>query len=450
MSPGLARVARVALVGLAVGLALHNLAMALLWDVGVRDAALDVAAAWKDVLLLVAVAAALAAAGSLPSLLWADRLALAYGTIVVLYWLVPQGWLDGEATARGELYALRHHLLPLGAYVLGRLLPLDRAWWRRLGLTLVGVACALSVWGLVDVYFVPLESWRDSGVPGWFGEQLGLAYECLSGLPENWILNTDEESPVRRLVSTFLSPLATAYTLVVVLVLLAAARPRRWTIVVGAVVYVGLLWTHTRAAFLALAAGLAVLALLRRSWAIGALAAGSLVVALAFVVVFPAIGPETSYTATELACLRENAAAEGSEAGGGALDPGESSTESHWRALRDGIRTVAEHPWGFGLGNAGVSASRTGADVKAGESTYTELGVDAGVLGLAAFAGWLVALAVALRRRSPWLTASIASVAVLGLQTDVIGIHWLSVVVFALAGAALRAAPGEPPPEDAL
>ena len=65
-------------------------------------------------------------------------------------------------------------------------------------------------------------------------------------------------------------------------------------------------------------------------------------------------------------------------------------------------------------------------------------------------AGWLVALFVAIRRRSPWLAASLAAVAVIGLQTDVIGIHWLSVVVFALAGAALRAAPGEPPPEDAL
>jgi hypothetical protein len=39
---------------------------------------------------------------------------------------------------------------------------------------------------------------------------------------------------------------------------------------------------------------------------------------------------------------------------------------------------------------------------------------------------------------------------VLGLQTDVIGIHWLSVVVFALAGSVLRTEPGEPPPEDAL
>ena len=31
---------------------------------------------------------------------------------IVLYWLIPQDVLGGEATARGELLALRHHLLP--------------------------------------------------------------------------------------------------------------------------------------------------------------------------------------------------------------------------------------------------------------------------------------------------------------------------------------------------
>jgi hypothetical protein len=54
---------------------------------------------------------------------------------------------------------------------------------------------------------------------------------------------------------------------------------------------------------------------------------------------------------------------------------------------------------------------------------YTELGVDVGVLGLAAFMrSWLVALQHSrCQRRSPWLTASItAAVAVLGLQTGVI------------------------------
>ncbi len=443
------RVPRIALLVLVVGLAVHNLAMALLWQAGVRDTALDVVAAWKDVLLLVAVVLALAAAGSIPDLVWADRLALAYGATVVAYWLIPQTWLHGDATARGELYALRHHLLPLGAYVLGRLVTLDRAWWRRIALTLVGVGIGLAAFGLVDVYLVPLQWWRDSGVPDWFHEQLGLAYRCLSYLPENWILNTDEESPVRRLVSTFLSPLATAYALVVVLLLLAAARPRRWTVAAGVVVYAGLLWTHTRAAFIALPAGLLVLAALRRSRTPALLAAGSVVVTVAFVALFPTIGPTTTYTAAELACLRENAAAQGA-ASDDPFSTGESSTSSHMSALRDGIRTVARHPWGYGLGNAGVSAARTGVTPKAGESTYTELGVDTGLVGLAAFAGWLVALFVALRRRSPWLAASLAAVAVLGLQTDVIGIHWLSVVVFALGGAALGSAPGEPPPEDAL
>ena len=224
------RLPRLALAALLVGLAFHNLAMALLWQAGVRDLALDVVAAWKEALLLAALVAALAASGAIPRLRWADRFALAYGALVVVYWLLPQAWLGGEATARGELYALRHHLLPLGAYLLGRLVVLERAWWRRLLVALVAVAVVLAVWGLVDVYAVPLDSWRDSGVPGWFGEQLGLAYECLSGLPENWILNTDEESPARRLVSTFLSPLATAYVLVVALLLLVAARPRRWTV----------------------------------------------------------------------------------------------------------------------------------------------------------------------------------------------------------------------------
>lgn len=438
------RIARLGLLALVVGLAFHNLVMAWLWDAGVRDTALDVVAAWKELVLATALVAAAWSASSRPRLLWADRLAIAYAALVLAYALVPQSLLDGTATARGELYALRHHLLPVAAYALGRLILLDRPWWRRVGLAVVGVGAGLAIWGIADVYLVPLQSWRDSGVPGWYREQLGLVYECLSFLPENWILNTgDEDNPVRRLVSTFLSPLASAYALVVGLLLLAAARPRRRTLVLGAVLYAGLLWTHTRAAFVALAVGLVVLALVRRSWVPAVLAGGSIVASVAFVAVFPTIGPSTSYTATELACLRANAA----EEPGVTQDPlgaSDSSTSSHLRNLRDGIEVVARHPWGYGLGNAGVNASRTGVAVRAGESTYTELGVDVGLAGLVAFVAWLGALVVALGRRSPWLTATLSAVAVLGIQTDVIGIHWLAVTVFALAGAALRTPAGDP------
>jgi hypothetical protein len=433
-----------ALLVLTIGLALHNVVMAMLWDAGLRGTGLDVAAAWKDALLLAALAVALWGARRVPFDTWADRLALGYAAVVVLYWLLPQSWLGGDATAKGELYALRHHLLPVAAYLLGRLLVLSAPQWRRLGLVLVVLAGAIAAWGVVDAYVVPLSWWRDSGVPGWYGEQLGLTYECLSGLPENWIFNTgDEGNPLRRVVSTFLSPLAAGYLLVTVLLSVASRRgPSAWTVAVGAVAYAGLLWTHTRSAFIGLAVGLVVLAVAQRRRAPVVLAAGSVAAAAVFLAVYPSIGPSTSYTAGELACLRANAALEGST--GGALSGGEASTESHLRNLRDGIETVLRHPWGYGLGNAGVSAKRTGAEIKAGESTYTELGVDTGLVGALVLLTWLASLVVALWRRVPWLAASVSSIAVIGIQTDVIGVPWIAVVVFALAGAALS----RPRPEE--
>lgn len=433
------RLPRLALVAFIAGLAIHNLVMAGLWDVGVRGASLDVVAAWKDVLLAAALVVALLAADRLPSWLWADRLAVLYAVLVLLYWLVPQGWLgDGSATQKGQLLAARHDLIPVAAYFLGRLLVLTPAAWRRVSLALVGVAAAVTAWGLADVYLVPLQWWRDSGVPGWFEEQLGLDYsEGLSGLPENWVLNTgDELNPIRRLGSTFLSPLATAYLLVIVLLYLVARRRPWWVAVAGAVAYVGLLWTHTRAAFIALALGLVVLAIAQRKLLPVGLAVASLIVGVGFVKAFPTIGPSTSYTQSELEILREQSR----ENPGVDSDPlagGDASTTSHWRNLRDGVRTVIRHPQGFGLGNAGVNASRTGVEIKAGESTYTEIGVETGIVGLAAFVAWLGAVLAGLWRRSAWLSAAWVAMLAIGVQTDVIGVHWIAYVLFALAGVAI-------------
>ena len=446
MSAAGAHVGRVALAVLIVGLALHNLVMAELWDAGLRGTSLDVVAAWKDVLLAAALAVSLLAARTVPLGTWADRLALLYAAIVVLYWVLPQSWLDGAATQRGELFAARHHLIPVAAYFLGRLLVLSPTAWRRLSLALVGVAVALALWGLADVYLVSLQWWRESGVPGWFDEQLGLAYKGLSGLPENWVFNTgDEDNPIRRLVSTFLSPLATAYVLVIVLLYLVARRRTWWTVAGAAVAYAGLLWTHTRAAYLALAVGLVVLALAQRRWAPVVLAAASIAVGVGFVKAFPHIGPSTSYTRSELVFLR----AQGQKSPGVSDDPlsaGDASTASHLRNLRDGLRVVVHHPQGYGLGNAGVNAFRTGVRVKAGESTYTELGVDVGVAGLVVFSGWLLAVLVLLWRRSAWLSAAWVSMLAIAIQTDVIGVHWIAYVLFALAGAAVG---GGLPPDDA-
>ena len=429
-----------------VGLALHNVAMAALWDAGVRGRALDLVSAWKEVLLVVALVLAIRARGRLPfDGLLTDWLALAFGAIVVSYALIPQNWLGGEATARGIALGARHALLPVAAYFLGRALVLTAPELRRLGATILATAVAVAAFGLADAYAIPLQWWRESGAPGWFGEQLGFAYQGLSGLPENFVYNTGDERPIRRLVSTFLSPLASAYMLVVALLVATAwllrdrLRGRRLAVWVALVALLGagLLWTHSRAAYLALALGLATMAVARRRdpartrgllvlAAVGVVAAGAL-----FVQAFPHVGPRTTFTAEELAYQRERGQEEGAP-GSGLSD---ASTESHWESLREGVRTVFEHPQGFGLGNAGSTAARTDVTIAAGESTYTELGVETGLLGGLLFLAWSLALAVRVLRRSAVVGASLVAVLALGLQTDVLGVPWLVYVVWPLAGS---------------
>ena len=53
---------------------------------------------------------------------------------------------------------------------------------------------------------------------------------------------------------------------------------------------------------------------------------------------------------------------------------------------------MIHHPQGYGLGNVGQTASRTGTPLKAGESNYTELGVELGVLGALLWIAWGLAV----------------------------------------------------------
>jgi hypothetical protein len=431
------RFAVVALAVLCGGLALHNLAMAELWDAGVRGDELDVVAAWKEVLLAAAIAVGLWQTRRLPLGTWPDRLALAYAVVVLLYALVPQDWLDGEASAHTRLLALRHDLLPVAGYALGRLLTLTARDARLLRVVVLGTAVGVALVGLVEVYAVPLQWWRDSGVPGWFGEQLGLDYKGLSGLPENFVYNQGDERPLRRLVSTFLSPLATSYVLVVGLLFLASRRRLAWWgWAAGAILFAALVLTHSRSSILALAGGLVVLALAQWRVAPALAAAGVAAVALVALNFYDDFAPEDRFTAEELE-IQRGGGADNPGASGDPFSAGESSLHSHWTNLRDGVETVVRHPQGYGLGNAGVTASRTGTHVQAGESTYTELGVEAGVVGLLLFVAWNLTLLRELWTRSAWLAASLAAVLALGLQTDVIGVHWLAVVLWGLCGAAV-------------
>jgi hypothetical protein len=443
----------VALYVFVVGLALHNLAMALLYGAGVHGLALDAIQAWKEILLGTALARVAWDAWRARQLPFrpalVDWLALGFGAIVVLYALVPQAWLGGEAGGNAVLLSARHALAPVAAYVLGRSLALDRADLRRLAWTVLATAAAVAAVGLVEEYTVSVETWRDAGVPAYFRDELGFEYKGPARMPENFAFNSGGGELHRRLVSTFVSPLASAFLFAVALLLAAAVGllRTRWGALLAAVTFVGLLFTVSRSTVVALAGGLVVLAVIqRRAWpaaaAVGVVAAG-----LVFTGGFQQIAPETHFLPGELA-EQARIAREQGDVEGGAASLNEPSIRSHLGSLRGGLRTVAEHPQGYGLGNAGAVARREDVELRAGESNYTELGVETGLLGLALFVAWNLALFLALARAgrtdryAAGVAASLATVLALAVQTDAYGVPWLGYGVWWLGGALAAPAAG--------
>lgn len=430
----------VALYLFVVGLALHNAVMAALYAAGVRGSTLTTIAAWKEIILAVALGRAIRDAVRARRLPFrpgiVDGLALAFGLLAVLYALIPQSTLGGLAGHHAVALALRHDIVPVGAFFLGRSLLLRRDDLRRLAWTLLGTAGFVAALGIADVYLVPIGWWRTNGVVDYFHKHLGYDYNGTGGLPENFIYNTGSEQHfLRRLVSTFLSPLASGYLMVVALLL---APRRRLAILLGALAFAGLLFTFSRSSLVALAGGLLVLALVARDVRPAALAAVVAGVTVGWAYVFPSIGPTGHWTHHDLVLQRQHAAASSGSVSGSALSAREASLHEHWQSLKDGVRTMVDHPQGYGLGNVGQTASRTGTPPKAGESNYTELGVELGVLGAVLWTLWGLALLVGLvRARAAALAAAFAAVLALAIQTDVIGDPWVAYCVWGLAGAVL-------------
>ena len=311
--------------------------------------------------------------------------------------------------------------------------------------------------GSIDLYAVDVEWWRGSGAVGYFRHELGFDYHGPGGLPDNWAFNT-ADGLYRRLVSSFISPLATAFMLVVALLLsgVALQSRRRRPLAVGllALCSVGLLFTLSRSSLVAFAGGLVVLAIAARRWWPVAAAVIVLAAGVAYAYSFTSVAPRTHFFPADLPYQQEQARQHGGLPGGGslALNPGEPSLRSHWRNLRDGIDTVLHHPQGYGLGNAGATASRFGVPLRAGESNYTETGVETGLLGALLFIAWSLALLYALVR-SAWApedgttrwaaaggAAALAAILALAIQTDAYGVPWLAYCLWWLAGSLVEPA----------
>jgi len=430
-----------------VGLAAHNIVMALLWGAGVRGGSLELISAWKEILL--AVAAARVVLDALrarrlpvqPGLV--DVLAAVFAGLVLLYAVIPQSALGGSADSSAILHALRHDLVPVVAFLIGRSLGITAERVRSVLWTLLGAAAAVAGFGLVEEYTTSVGWWHRSGAVGYFRHQLGFDYHGPGGMPENFAFNTGQNHLFRRLISTFISPLAAAYMFVVALL---AAPTRRLAIPFAALVFAGLLFTISRSALTGLVAGLIVLALARREWwplAVVAIVVGA---GIGFDRAYQHVAPTTHFLPAELKEQEANARKHPG-AKTKLFDFNEPSWRSHLSSLRHGLSTVVHHPQGYGLGNAGATAERFGVTLKAGESNYTEIGVETGLAGMLAFVLWNLALLAGLVRRA-WneppgalrdgaagIAAALAAILLIAIQTDAFGIPWLAYVLWWLAGS---------------
>jgi hypothetical protein len=424
--------------GLAVlvaGMAVHNVALMAMLRLGTPGLLVSAVQVWKEldivVLGVVAVWRWYQAGRPRIGLSWIDWLAVAFAVVLAVYLLLPNGVTGSSSGLTGRLLAFRVDATLVTLYALGRVHAPANLFEQRGALWIVtGAAAVVGFAGFIELWFLPTSVWIDWGVIN-YTNHLGFAYHGPGGLPENFFLTFPNGLLLRRMVSTYISPLGIAYTALLVLplatVLVATQRGRAlgWAWVFAAGLLVGLALSVTRLALLAAAFEVVLLALLLRRRAAVAMVvavAAALVVGL---VLYPPVGPlirpptlksaraPVGYEAiSEVARsvgIRMNLGAKAenvpppTKGGGGEaiLSAQDASITEHLRQLAIDAKIVAARPLGNGLGSA-VGRFNNGGTL--GESAllaiYGELGLLGGLLFTALYGGVLYAAGRTLISRS--------------------------------------------------
>ncbi|MEA2634873.1 MAG: hypothetical protein QOH92_1640 [Chloroflexota bacterium] len=405
---------------LVAGMAFHNFGLMVLLALGTPTPLVRVVQAWKEglILVLLVIVARLALARwrsrTLPRLHVIDWLVLIFAAVAILYAVVPHYLLHSSLSLSQAVIGLRTMLLIPVLYLFGRVFtPEDRrdlAWGAGL---VVGSAGVVGLFGLVELWLVPTATWLSWGV-NQFSAWLGYTYHGPKGLPENFFQSTAEGFLLRRMVSTYISPLGIAYTGLLVLPVAVAVLASRWSPsrlwaaarwAAFALLISSIVFSLTRLAIgLALFELVALFILLRRRFlAVATVAAAAL--ALFIVLAYPDVGP--------LLTGNLQAVRTGHHHLTGVADP---SLSEHSSALRTDFEYVLAHPLGTGVGS---SVHRFGPNTGTGESAIFDMFGDIGIVGgavyLVIYLGLILAAARAqLSHRADQLWAALPLVAFIG------------------------------------
>jgi O-antigen ligase len=280
----------------------------------------------------------------------------------------------------------------------------------------LGAAAVVTLFGILELFFIPTRVWLDWGV-NLYSSFLGFKYGGPAGLPENFFLTLSDGTLVRRMVSTYVSPLGIAYTALVLFPMAVAVMDRRvpqrtarWMAILTVLLVLGVTLSITRLALLCLIAeaGLMFL-LLRRAWIAGLV---PVLVVATIVALYP-------YTSIAQAVDRNLQAV---HRGGlaWAISGHDPSAREHSDYLLADLKFDLQHPLGLGTG---ASTIRYGKLIGTGESAvlgmFGDMGIIGGLLyialyGLAIWNGWR-ALRMTRRNSLEELIPLIALVGGLGL-----------------------------------
>jgi len=391
------------------GMAFHNFALMVLLALQTPPLLIRVVQSWKE--LILAVLSLLAAAQllrarrqwQLRALMATDWIAIGFTAVLVVYLFLPSSLLPGSANFLQRLLAFRTAaLIPL-LYVLGRVFfkpseaDLRYACW-----LIVGAGAVVGAFGLYEIWFIPTTRWLDWGV-NLFSSWLGFSYNGPAGLPANFFQTLPDGHLLRRMVSTYISPLGIAYTgllgwPIAVVLLDRPHRSRRIALVTGlaaAFLLLGILFSVTRLAELLLAGEAVVLGLLLRTRVALGLAPLVVVAVAAILFLYPLVGPVVNPHLLPGESHQQTI-----------LFIGDPSFVEHLRALVSDLRLVKQHPLGTGLGGSVHRFVQTTiATAGTGESAVLgvlgDVGLAGGVLYVALYAFSLYFGARALLQAKP-------------------------------------------------
>jgi hypothetical protein len=455
---------------LVAGMSVHNFVVMLLLETQAPGVAVRVLQAWKELVLvllgLLLLQKALAAweGGLRPrdlrhKLLLGDWLAAAFAAFLFIFVVLPVG---SHLTQR--VFDFRALILIPLVYLYGRVFlpaPGDLRWSLAM---IAGSACLVGAVGLVELWFVPTSAWVSMGA-NLLSAYDGHVYHGPGGLPENFVQATSAGPFLRRMVSTYVSPLGVAYVgLLVVPVAVSmwaeTQADRRWRALAWASVLLvpaAVVFSVTRLAVGLLVPEFAVLAYLlpgrRTLLAVPAVTVAAFFGLFLYVDVGPTIRHDMAPirqpagyallvggSAAQEPSPRPTAPVAGSQGGATAtrpsprptprrpkptptpagtsrivLFPGDTSLRGHESALQADLDVLIHHPLGQGLGTyAPRFAQVEGVGESAILGIFDEAGILAGLVylglyGFVIYAGWR-----AFRLAKSWEARALPLVALVG------------------------------------